>query len=161
MVIILEKERNGNVWRPLPSQWPVPWGGTQGKSGECEAWVGGTKQTTVPQREALFWARRGYKKSAARWMNGWLTDCVDGSWVAGWKSGWAACPQRRHVKEPGQVWGMWGMIWKQSWLLSPMERPCPGLQGTRSQPLRMERWMNWWLACLLVSVNNMHSLWTL
>lgn len=161
-VIISEREREKEVFRdPFPSQKPVPGGGTQGTSGECEAWGGGTKQTTVPQREALFWAGGGYKKSAARSMNGWMDGWPAVRMGAGsqaGKAGWAACPQSSHVRQPGQVWGMWGMIWKQSRLLSPGERPCPGLQGTTSQPLWTEEWMNRWLPGLLVDINTMFTL---
>lgn len=60
---------------------------------------GGTKPSTVPQREALFWAA-GYKKSVVQmyeWMDGWPTVWMD--------AGWLGCPQSRHAREPGQVWG--------------------------------------------------------
>jgi len=59
--------------------------------------------TTVPQREALFWAR-AYKKSASplyEWMDGWLTGWALNPRLAGWLAGCYCLPTEQACKGTG------------------------------------------------------------
>lgn len=150
---ISEWKGNGGVERPMLL--PVPsalrddprqvWG-MWGMTRE------GTKLPTVPQREALFWAKGVQEVSCSSvWKNGWMVDQLSGWMLVLCQTGWPALPAHRASMQgnQGKSEGMQGIMGEQSQLLSPRERSCPGLQGMRSQPLWMDRWMTKWLTCCL------------
>lgn len=103
---------------------------------------GGNKADYCPPERGLVLGQGGTRSQPLQrmngWMDGWLTGCLDGRWVPR-LAGWPACPQSRHVKGTGAGLGNARHDrGEQRRLLSPAERPCPGLRGTRSQPLGMD-----------------------
>lgn len=106
--IISEKEKEMGAYRGLRlSQCPVPWGGTQGRSGECEAWrggLGGNKADYCPLERGLVLGQGGTRSQSLLvrmdgWMSDWLSGWMDaGSRLAAWL---AFLPTEQACKETG------------------------------------------------------------
>lgn len=85
--IISERERETGIYRDsCPSQCPVPWGGTQGKTGECEAWGGEQSRLLSPREKPCSgMGRRAQEVSHSlyEWMDGWLAAWMGAGSPAG------------------------------------------------------------------------------
>lgn len=76
---IRKRKANGGVERPVLLPVPCALRGDPGQVWGMWSMTGGTKPTTVPQREALFWARGVQEVSRLNvWMDGWRADRLSG-----------------------------------------------------------------------------------